>query len=697
MAQVDKLSDFAETSSIQARMDDLIRQIEHHRFLYYVLSQPEITDADFDRLYRELESLEEKYPELKSVNSPTLKVGAPPSGEFRQVRHRVPLLSLANATSFEDLDKWQDRLIRALLANDLPADNLNYVSELKIDGLSLALTYKNGYLVEGATRGNGEVGEDVTLNLKTISSIPYQLKGPKGSIPDLLEVRGEVYMPTTSFDGLNAELIKAGQPPFANPRNAASGSLRQKDPKETAKRNLAFWAYLLYITDDRIKQPESHHETLHLLQNLGFPVEPNFKLTSGKESNASLDQVKQYCSDWFEKRHHLEYQTDGVVIKSDNRRLWHLLGATAHSPRWAIAYKYPPEEAETVIENIEFDVGRTGAVTPVAWLTPVKLAGTTVKRATLHNADQIQRLDVRIGDSVIVRKAGEIIPEVVTVQVQKRPPSSKPAQFPLVCPVCGTPLEKSPNEVVLRCPNTFLCPAQTQRRIEHWVSRDAMDVDGVGEALITQLLEAGLIKSAADLYRLNKEQLLTLERGGEKSAENILRALEQSKNRPLANLIFSLGIRHVGSGGAELLAEHFHSLENLAEATEGEIEAIEGIGPTIAHSVKEFFEHSQNRQLIEDLRVLGVRLEDEGKPKESLAPTLSGKTFVITGTLTSMERKEAEQQIKRRGGKAASTVSKKTNYLVRGENPGSKLDRAQELGITILNEAEFRGLLGISQ
>jgi DNA ligase (NAD+) len=688
MTQIDKISNLAETASVQARMDELIRQIEHHRFQYYVLSQTEITDAEFDRLYHELEALEQKYPQLKSVNSPTEKVGAPPSGEFRSVHHRVPLLSLANAMSAEDLDKWNERLEKALAAADLTGERFKYVCELKIDGLSVALTYKDGYLVEGATRGNGEVGEDITLNLKTVDSIPYKLKG---KFPKLLEVRGEVYMPISSFESLNEAMLKAGQQPFANPRNVASGSVRQKDPAQTAKRKLAFWAYMAYVTDPEVQEPQSHFETLQLLKSLGLPVEPNAKLA------ADLDEVKQYCQDWSEKRHHLQYQTDGIVIKMDNRKVWSTLGATAHSPRWAIAYKYPPEEAETVVEDVSFDVGRTGAITPCAWLKPVRLAGTTVKRATLHNADQIRRLDVRIGDTVVVRKAGEIIPEIVNVQIQKRPANSKPLEFPTTCPICGTPLEKPADEVVLRCPNTYGCITQTKRRIEHFVSRGAMDVDGVGESLVEQLLNEGLIATPVDLYRLSKDQLVALERFGEKSADNVMKALAESKTRPLGRLLYALGIRHVGTNIADLLAEHFHSIDTVAKASVEEIEAIEGIGPAIATAIVEFFQHEKNRQIIDGLREVGVAMEERLSQSETYEKTLTGKIFVLTGTLTGMDRAEAEKQIKLRGGKATGSVTKKTNYVVSGESPGSKLVRAQELGITVIDELEFRALLGISE
>jgi DNA ligase (NAD+) len=681
-------NDASELSSVSAQISDLTRQIEHHRFCYYILSQPEISDGEFDVLFRQLEELEKRYPELRSPNSPTQKVGAPPSTEFQQVKHRVPLLSLSNAMSEDELGKWQERLLRAMESYELDSSKMQFVCELKIDGLSIALTYKNGLLVQGATRGNGEVGEDVTLNLKTIKAIPFKLTSKKGKpVPELLEVRGEVYMPVSSFENLNKALNDEGLAPFANPRNAASGSLRQKDPKQTSKRNLSFWAYFAYVTDPVIKQPTSHFQTLEFLEDLGFPVEPNKLLAK------DIKEVEGYCESWAERRHHMQYQTDGVVIKTDDRTIWNALGATAHSPRWAIAFKYPPEEAETIVENVQFDVGRTGAVTPVAWLAPVKLAGTTVKRATLHNADQIKRLDVHIGDTVVVRKAGEVIPEVVTVVVSKRPHGAKPVQYPDDCPVCGTPLERSGNEVALRCPNTYGCPTQTKRRIEHWVSRDAMDVDGVGESLIEQLIRDGLIQNAADLYRLTEEKLLSLERFGAKSADNVLKALEKSKTRPLANLIFALGIRHVGSGGAELLANHFGRLTDLVLATPEDIEAIEGIGPTIAQAVKEFFSNPVNADLIKQLEEVGIQMES---PRANALPTskaFQGQTFVLTGTLENMDRHGAEAAIKRMSGKVTSSVTKKTNYVVAGSNPGSKLARAQELGIKVVNEAEFQDML----
>ncbi len=691
-----KKIDELTSMQIQEKMEDLSRQIRHHRFLYYVLSQPIISDAEFDKLYRQLEELEKEYPSLVNTDSPTHEVGAAPNTEFKQIRHRVPMLSLSNITSFEELKKWQERLHRGIDgsedADKFSNKQLSYVSELKIDGLSIALTYERGTLISGATRGNGEVGEDITLNLKTLPTVPHSLSltnkaGKKNKIPDLLEVRGEVYMPKESFAALNAQLSEKNEPLFANPRNAASGSLRQKDPRQTAKRQLAFFAYFAYVIDKNIVEPTSHYETLSMLDDFGFTVEPNRSLAK------NIEGVQAYCDKWADKRHALSYQTDGVVIKVDDRELWKALGSTAQSPRWAVAYKYPPEEAESIIEAVHFEVGRTGAVTPVAWLKPVKLAGTTVKRASLHNADQIERLDARVGDTVVVRKAGDIIPEIIKVEKEKRPIHSKALHYPDHCPSCQNPLEKIEGEVVFRCPNTYGCPAQLERRIEHWVSRDAMDVDGVGESLIKQLLAAKLIASAADLYHLTKEDLLSLERKGEKSADNILAALKASKERPLPNLIFALGIRHVGLNAAEKLAESFLALSCLAEATPEAISSIPGMGPAISESVCDYFAQKENRQLIDDLAKAGIEMSIQDEGAKPISQAFAGRTFVLTGTLTSLERSEAEKAIKKYGGKASSTVSKKTNYLVFGENPGSKLLKAQELGITVLDEPKFLEML----
>jgi DNA ligase (NAD+) len=699
-----------DIEAARQRIDELTKIVEHHRFRYYVLDNPEVSDAAFDEFYRELIALEEKYPELKSPNSPTLKVGAPPSTEFKQVKHRVPMLSLSNAMGTEDLEKWEERILRGLGEFANASDKLAYACELKIDGLSIALTYKKGEFVEGATRGDGEVGEDVTLNLKTISVLPQTLTplavnadgtmadSPDGDgvemrIPELLEVRGEVYLPVSSFHALNESMLDANEPTFANPRNAASGSLRQKNPRVTAKRRLAVFTYFVYVTDDKIKQPDTHAESLKMLKLLGLPVEEHNEVVFG--ANA----VKAYCDKWASARHGLDYQTDGIVIKLNDRKLWTELGNTSHSPRWAIAFKYPPEEAETVLEDVQFEVGRTGAVTPVAILHPVKLAGTTVKRASLHNADQIARLDVRIGDTVVVRKAGDIIPEILSVNPSKRSDDSKPFQYPTRCPICDTQLVRSEEEVAVRCPNTYGCLSQRERRLKHWVSRDAMDIEGVGEVLVSELVKTGLVNRPSDFYKLSLDKLMALPRMGMKSAEKALKNIEGSKTRPFARVINALGIRHVGTTMADLLAENYPSMSSLRNASVSELAAIEGVGPVLAETIVEFFQEPQVNQLIDELKQLGVRMEDdlEKIASEALPQTLAGKTFVITGTLETLERSEAEKAVKLRGGKATSSVSKNTSYLVVGASPGSKVAKAQQLNVTILDETEFLKLLELEQ
>ena len=698
-----------ELESAKARIKELVSLVEHHRFLYYVLDRPEISDGEFDKLFHELEDLEKRFPELKDPNSPTEKVGAAPSTEFKEVRHRTAMLSLANAMDEGDLDRWGERLKRSVSDGDDKEVALGYVCELKIDGLSIGLTYEEGRFVQGATRGNGTVGEDVTLNLKTIADLPAKLKpleidaeglptfcagagaAVEQRLPALLEVRGEVYMSVSSFTELNRGLTEANDSPFANPRNAASGSLRQKNPRITAKRNLSLWTYLAYLEDPVIQQPRSQFECMKMLELMGFPVEPNRFLAD------SILEIKDYCRRWSEERHGLNYQTDGVVIKLNDRRLWEELGATSHSPRWAVAFKYPPEEANTILEDILFEVGRTGAVTPVAVLTPVLLAGTTVKRASLHNADQIERLGLRLGDTVVVRKAGEIIPEILSVIVEKRKEESKPFVYPSTCPECDTTLIRIEEEVVLRCPDTYGCRAQKERRLKHFVGKEAMNIEGVGEVLVEQLVKADLVVNAADFYKLSFEQLVSLERMGEKSARNVLKEIEGSKERPLAALLFGLGIRHVGATVAELIASHFGSIDRVMEASAEQISEIEGVGTVIAEAVVDYFSQPQNRELIETLKELGLKMEDASPSSadagEAPAQVFAGKTFVVTGTLSNMDRKQAETAIKMRGGKATSSVSKKTDYLVVGESPGSKLAKAEQLGVTVVNESQFLAML----
>lgn len=684
-----KITAMDRTEAVK-RIEELRREVLHHRFLYYVLDRPSISDADFDLLYRDLQSLEELYPDLVTPDSPTQTVGAQPSTDFKQIKHRVPMLSLANAMGHDDLDRWQERICKILELSPEQEQELAYVCELKIDGLSIGLKYQNGKLVEGATRGNGDVGEDVTLNLKTIKDIPHSIKAPSGmKLPEILEVRGEVFLPVSSFNALNKALEDSGDQPFANPRNAAAGSLRQKDPRITAGRRLSAWTYFAYFNDPEITEPETHEESLQLLQSFGLPVNPHRKLAKG------INEVKQFCDDWAEKRHTLDYQTDGVVVKLDERALWEQMGTTAHSPRWAVAFKYPPDEAETVLETVEFDLGRTGAVTPVACLSPVKLAGTTVKRASLHNFDQVDRLDLRIGDTVVVRKAGEIIPEILRVVLEKRPADSQPIVAPAACPCCSGELQRNAEEVVLRCTNTN-CPAQVERRLSHFVSRDAMDIEGFGEVLVAQMVRSGLLKDAADIFLLDEESILKLERMGKKSADKLLANIAKAKTRAQANLIFALGIRHVGIRMAEILVEQFGSLSRLMKVGLEDLDKIEGVGPSIAESIVQFFQDPENLKLINRLVELGVIIDASAEQEtEKLPQTLAGKTFVITGTL-GLDRVEAEKMIKARGGKPGSSVSKKTDFLVLGANPGSKLQKAQELGITVIDEVQFKSLLGVA-
>lgn len=670
------------------RIEELKKDLTHHRFLYYVLDNPQISDAEFDKMFVELQSLELQHPDLVTPDSPSQTVGAQPSTDFKQIRHTIPMLSLANAMGPDDLDKWQERICKILDLNSEQEKELAYVCELKIDGLSIGLKYQHGKLVEGATRGNGDVGEDVTLNLKTIKDIPHSLAAPNGmKLPETLHLRGEVYLPISSFNALNSALEDAGSEPFANPRNAAAGSLRQKDPRVTASRNLSAWIYFAYFDDPEITEPDTHEETLQFLEALGLPVNKNRQLANG------IAAVKQFCLDWDDKRHGLDYQTDGAVIKLNYRSLWDTLGTTSHSPRWAIAYKYPPEEAETVFESLELELGRTGAVTPVACLSPVKLAGTTVKRASLHNFDQIERLDLRIGDTVVVRKAAEIIPEVLRVVVEKRQADSVPITPPSNCPSCGSMLSHTSEEVVLRCTN-YSCVAQIERRLSHFVSRDAMDIEGFGQVLVGQFVRHGLLRDPADIYSINEESILKLDRMGKKSADKLLANIKASKARPQANLIFALGIRHVGIRMAEIIVENFGCLKNLLTVSREELDKIEGIGPSIAESIVQFFQDKENLDLIKRLVEQGINIETSSEVNsEKLPQTLTGKAFVITGSL-SMERAEAEKMIKARGGKPVSSVSKRTDYLVLGADPGSKLQKAQELGITVLDEDQFKSLLG---
>lgn len=661
---------------IQERAEKLREEIRRYDYYYYVLNQPLISDAEYDKLFRELLELEGRYPQLVTPDSPTQRVGAPPAEEFAPVEHAIPMLSLANCFDDEELEEWDDRVRRML-----GGEPVEYVCEPKLDGLSVELVYVDGVFTVGSTRGDGRVGEDVTRNLRTIRQVPLRLFPLNGKVPRLLEARGEVYMEKEAFRKLNEERERAGEPLFANPRNAAAGSLRQLDPNVTASRPLKIFFYAMGRAEGI--EIRSQVELLTVFPKLGLPVNPLWKLCK------TLDEVKAFYRELLAMRHELPYEADGMVVKVNDFAQREILGEVSRAPRWAIAYKFPAEEATTRVLDIVVQVGRTGALTPVAILEPVEVSGATVSRATLHNEDEIRRKDVRIGDWVIVRRAGEVIPEVVKSIPERRTGAEKEFKMPERCPACGGPVVRPPGEVAYRCEN-LSCPARIKESIRHFASRRAMDIEGLGEKLVDKLVETGLVRKLSDLYRLKKEDLVNLERMGEKSAQNLLDQIERSKNAGLARLIFALGIRYVGEHLAEVLAEHFPSLEALSRATYEELIGIPEIGPRIAQSLVDFFQNEENRKLIQELKELGVKTEAE-KAKEG---PLSGKTFVFTGALSAFTREEARRLVESLGGRVASSVSRKVDYVVVGADPGEKLRKAQELGITILSEEEFRKLVG---
>lgn len=661
---------------IRERVEKLREEIRRYDYYYYVLNQPLISDAEYDRLFRELQELERRYPELVTPDSPTQRVGAPPAEEFAPVEHAIPMLSLQNCFNDEELEEWDDR-VRRLLGGE----PVEYVCEPKLDGLSVELVYVDGVFTVGSTRGDGRVGEDVTRNLRTIKQVPLRLFPLDGKVPRLLEARGEVYMEKEAFRRLNEERERAGEPLFANPRNAAAGSLRQLDPNVTASRPLKIFFYAMGRAEGI--EIRSQVELLTTFPKLGLPVNPFWKLCK------TLDEVKAFYRELLGMRQELPYEADGMVVKVNDFRQREILGEVSRAPRWAIAYKFPAEEATTRVLDIIVQVGRTGALTPVAILEPVEVSGATVSRATLHNEDEIRRKDVRIGDWVIVRRAGEVIPEVVKSIPERRTGQEREFRMPERCPACGGPVVRPPGEVAYRCEN-LSCPARIKESIRHFASRRAMDIEGLGEKLVDKLVETGLVRKLSDIYRLKKEDLVNLERMGEKSAQNLLEQIERSKNAGLARLIFALGIRYVGEHLAEVLAEHFPSLEALSKADYYELIQIPEIGPRIAQSIVDFFKNEENRKLIQELKELGVKTEAE-KPKEG---PLSGKTFVFTGTLSAFTREEARRLVESLGGRVASGVSRKVDYVVVGADPGEKLRKAQELGITILTEEEFRRLVG---
>jgi DNA ligase (NAD+) len=681
---------------IEARVQALREAINRHNYLYYVLDRPEIQDFEYDRLYRELVELEREHPELITPDSPTRRVGDQPVKEFPQVRHPIPLFSLDNAFSEEELLAWEKRALRILAQEGIENPALEYFAEIKIDGLAVSLVYEKGLFKHGATRGNGVVGEDISQNLKTIRGIPLRIPVDGGPAPDYdVEIRGEVVMTRESFLRLNEEQHLKGKPEFANPRNAAAGSIRQLDPRITASRNLdALFYGATIITEDARRSaddlqaglhPTSQQESFNYLARMGFKTNP------ARQHCRNLSEVTAFVHHWDEARLALPFATDGVVIKIDQLHYQTLLGYTAKSPRWAVAFKYTPEVCETRVLEIEFSVGRTGVITPVAIMEPVLISGSTVQRATLHNFEELAKKDVRPGDAVRVQKAAEIIPEVIEVVLEKRSESAnQPVQPPTHCPVCNAPVVKQEGEVALRCPNTSGCPAQVLRRLEHWVSKGAMDIDGVGPALLEQLVNRGLVESSTDLYRLTVDDFLTLERMAQKSAENAYASIQKSKDQPLWRLVNALGIRHVGQETAVLLAEHFCSLNRIAEATLEELTTLEGIGGKVAESIVVFFADPGSQQLMADFQALGLRMEETIANKPAVgAQIFQGKTFVLTGTLPTLGRQEATELIRAYGGKVSGSVSKKTDFVLAGADPGSKYVKAEKLGVTILHEQDL--------
>lgn len=676
MAEMDLFAD--ERAADLAEAEKLRREIRHNEYLYYVLDAPEITDAEYDSMMVRLRELEARYPDSIPADSPTQRVGGRASSQFTEVRHLEPLLSLGNVFSAEELRAFDERV-----RSGLPAGSkVEYVMEPKIDGLACSLIYENGKLVRAATRGDGVVGENVTANVRTIRSIPLTLKVPEGeAVPELLDVRGEVYMPRQAFMCLNEQRAERGESEFANPRNAAAGSLRQLDPQVTASRSLSFFAY--YLVGEGA-QPK-HSESLALLAHYGFKVSENYKVVE------NIDEAIKYIGDFNELRQGLSYDTDGAVIKVNDVYQQHILGATGKDPRWATAYKYPPEQAETTLEDIDWRVGRTGVLTPTAVLTPVKLSGSVISRATLHNEDFIRAKDIRIGDRVVINKAGEIIPEVLRVVAEKRTGDEKEVEIPSLCPECGWRVERQGEEAAIRCTNPH-CPALGREGLIHFVSRDAMNIDGCGPSVINALLDAGLVRDAADLYSLRKEDLLKLERMGEKSADNLLAALAESKKNELDKLLFALGIRHVGAKVARILATEFGSMEKLQQAQPEELAQIRDIGDKIAESAVTWLNVPANIDLVERLAAAGLTMTFTPPASQEDNPFF-GKTLVFTGTMPTLGRAEAKTMAQDVGAKVSGSVSKKTDYVIAGAEAGSKLEKAQQLGVTVIDEAEFLRLL----
>jgi DNA ligase (NAD+) len=665
----------APPPGIVEQLRRLRTEIEHHNYRYFVLDDPEIPDAEYDRLLRELRALEEKHPDLQTDDSPTRRVGAEARTEFGEVVHRLPMLSLDNAFSRQDVEDFERR-VRERLGGDQP---VSYACEPKLDGLAISITYRDGVLEMAATRGDGSKGENVTDNVRTIRSVPLRLRG--SGWPGVLEARGEVFLPIAGFESLNRRAAERGERGFVNPRNAAAGSLRQLDPAITASRPLEVFFYGAGY-HERGDLPDRHSEVLAAMASWGLRPSPEARVVHG------LEGLLAYHDELLAKRAALGYQIDGVVYKVDSIEQQRRLGFVARAPRWAVAHKFPAEEELTVVRGVEWQVGRTGALTPVARLEPVFVGGVTVSNATLHNIDELHRKDVRVGDTVIVRRAGDVIPEVVGVVAQRRPDGAQPVSLPERCPVCGSDVERTPGTAVARCTGGLYCAAQRKESLLHFASRRAMDIDGLGERLVDQLVDAGMVASAADLYALNAERLASLDRMGEKSAANLVAALQASKDTTLGRFLYALGIREVGEATAQALAQHFGSLELLMHASLEQIEEVPDVGPIVAGHVRSFFDQQHNRDVIARLIERGVRWPGVQRPTAEAQP-LAGKTFVVTGTLSSLSREEAQERIRSLGGRASGSVSAKTDYLVVGADPGSKLRKAESLGVRILDEEEF--------
>jgi DNA ligase (NAD+) len=663
-----------------ARVAELRRAIGHHNYLYYVQDQPEISDTEFDRLFRELQELERRYPLLVTPDSPSQRVGARAESEFAAVAHALPMLSLNNAFSEEEVAAF-DRRVR----ESAGLEQVEYAAEPKFDGLALSITYEDGLLTTGATRGDGYTGEDVTTNLRTIRTLPLRLaaKNP----PRLLEARGEVVMLKKHFEALNRQQRERGEKEFANPRNAAAGSLRQLDPRITAARPLTFFAYALGRFEGKALPTARHSDRISYMAELHIPVSPHRKIVAG------LDGALGYYREIGAKRANLPYEIDGVVYKVNDLKLQERLGFVSRAPRFALAHKFPAAEAQTEVLAIEVQVGRTGALTPVARLKPVFVGGVTVTNATLHNEDEVHRKDVRVGDTVVVRRAGDVIPEVVRVLVEMRPAHTSEFKTPDKCPVCHSRVERLEGEAVARCTAGLYCPAQRKQALLHFASRRAMDIDGLGEKLVEQLVESGVVKTPADIYALDAETLAALDRMGEKSATNVVHAIERSRNTTLARFIFALGIRNVGESTARDLARAFGDIQALMNANEDRLQQVPDVGPVVARSIAGFFEEPHNREVVSKLLAADIRWADVAVPA---AGRLAGKTFVLTGTLPTLTREEAAARIEAAGGKTAASVSKKTSYVVAGSEPGSKYDRARELGIPVLDEEGLLHLLADS-